>query len=346
MKVRIHAEIGEICGLWKRLYRGNRELTWFQSYEWNAALERQFAARRITRYGGCALQYVVIDDEFIAPLVIDRLRRRVELLGSREASDYLSFEFTGEMADARLRACTEALLDRFPGYTFAADRIHESSRLVRIFQQIGRQGRYAVRSETRACVRIDVRAGTESFCSSLSRSTRQNYRTAVNRIHRDGHTYEVLAGFGRLSEDEGRQLLELHRSRRAACDSRRTAKERILARLREAVKRLLGEEDVDVLSEYARAKEVFLSIIRIDGCIAAFCEGDLNNDGRTLSIARVAIGEAYCRYSPGQILLLETIEKLRDRLDCFDLTRGTEDYKRRLGGVVHYNHFFELRGKP
>ena len=39
-------------------------------------------------------------------------------------------------------------------------------------------------------------------------------------------------------------------------------------------------------------------------------------------------------------MLIEVIESIRDEINCFDLTRGVEDYKFKLGGQLHYNFIF------
>ena len=103
--------------------------------------------------------------------------------------------------------------------------------------------------------------------------------------------------------------------------------------------RLIG--DIDVLSEYSQCDSVFLSTIIINNEIAAYCEGGFNNNN-VLSIARVATNLDYYHFSPGQILLIETIESIRETVRYFDLTRGLEEYKFKLGGCLHNNYKFTI----
>ena len=105
------------------------------------------------------------------------------------------------------------------------------------------------------------------------------------------------------------------------------------------------ERKTDVLSVISVSHKVFLSEINIDGNCAAFCEGFRDRKG-TLTIVRVATNSDYYKYSPGQILLIDTIENIKDSVQYFDLTRGTEEYKFKLGGIVHHNYcYYHTSGK-
>jgi CelD/BcsL family acetyltransferase involved in cellulose biosynthesis len=98
------------------------------------------------------------------------------------------------------------------------------------------------------------------------------------------------------------------------------------------------------LSRYSQLCPVFLAQTFINGELAAFCEGVLCNDGQTLCIARVATKKAYYHYSPGQILFVRAIDEIKNNVRYFDLTRGDEDYKVKLGAKPHANFLFEISG--
>ena len=97
---------------------------------------------------------------------------------------------------------------------------------------------------------------------------------------------------------------------------------------------------IDPLTLYSRVCPVFLAQIHINGKLAAFCEGALSVDKNTLYIARVATNKDFYHYSPGQILFINVIDKIKNEIRFFDLTRGNEDYKIKLGAKPHYNYLF------
>ena len=88
---------------------------------------------------------------------------------------------------------------------------------------------------------------------------------------------------------------------------------------------------------------VFYTIIRIDNAIAGFCAGFASRDGKII-LPFVSINSAFKRYSPGGILITETIKYLITNTDYkyFDLSRGNEKYKYDYGGTEHFNFNYEI----
>lgn len=86
------------------------------------------------------------------------------------------------------------------------------------------------------------------------------------------------------------------------------------------------------------------AILRINGEMVAFLAGFISQDGKTFVIPRLAIDIEYGVYSPGKVLIIESIGKLLEYSDIesFDLSHGEEDYKYRMGGVTHFNRSYSL----
>ena len=334
-----YSTIEKIEELWKKLYKENPSLSWFQSYLWNEALEKAFYNRRI-RYHGCTLKYIVYDRRFIIPLVVNKREKDIELLGGKESSDYLSFIYDYSATDLELISWIKHFLNEFKGYSISLERINENNRLSSVLKEATKQLNVVCRIEERECVVVNTNTNTDTFVSSLSKSTRQNYRTAINRINKDGLKYKVINDYSMVSDSFQSELLNIYKERRADCDSADKVSDRTISLAKNCVKKMLGENDFDVLSEYSKKDKVFVSQIFIDDGLAAFCEGNFNNRLDCISIARVATNSQFYKYSPGMILLIDTIEQLKTNITFFDLTRGTEDYKFKLGGVIHRNVCF------
>lgn len=343
MNKEIYNTIKEISPLWNKLYVNNPNLTWFQSYNWNESLEKKFWGRKHTRYSKCRLIYIVFDKKIIVPLVENRKKKLISLLGNDESSDYLSFIFGSTVTEQELYIACIEIFSGYRNYKFILDKIYNNSLCVALNRFL-EDKRLSCQVYKKECVHVVTQTESESFYKSLSKSSRQNYRTAINRIKKTGYSYEIKTDVRQVSISESEVLYEMYAERRAICDNL-NLKGQLISKAREFIKGILRENDIDVLSDYCVKEPVFLSEILIDGKLAAYCEGNINNDKQAILISRVAIKKEFYNFSPGHILLIDTIENVKDKFRYFDLTRGTETYKFKLGGKIHYNYCYELNPK-
>lgn len=341
MIIKKYNYIAEIEHVWKDLYANNNELSFYQSYEWYRILEHNFVGKRLTKYRNHKLVYYVIDECVILPLVISKSERKLSILGEEEANDYLSIVFR-KLDYPFFLSMMKAIAEDNPGYQISFDKINQYSSLLPFFIEMCKERKTVLTEEKKECVCIDTAIVTNSYYESLSKSVKQNYRTAKNRLSKDGLLYEVTTLITTVDKKLGDELYNIYIERRRDCDKRNNAVQ-LVANAKKTFFHTFGiENSVDPLTEYSMVSPVFLSILRINGRIAAFCEGGLNNRNDSISIARVATSGDFYHYSPGQILLIETIESVRQRIRYFDLTRGKEDYKIKLGGQIHYNYKFTI----
>ena len=340
MNKRIYKSIHEIKETWIKTYSKSKVLSIFQSYEWNETLESSFKAHRFSKYYRCELEYWVYDDEIIFPLVNAKAKKSYTLLGQLESSDYLSPIF----CERDVEKLHDALLDLIrcmAGFYLKLDRINQSNPFKNTIENLYASNDIIYDKQIRECVCVDTRTNTETYVESLSKSTKQNYRTAINRIHKANMKYSVEIRVGTISDELVSTLYSIYCERRDDCDSRSA----FLKTASNTAKKLLSqcglEKGVDPLSEYSKKKSVFLGYILIESEIAAFCEGGICNETNALCIARVATKGKYYQFSPGQILLNQVIDRIRKEIVYFDLTRGIEEYKFKLGGKVHNNYCYE-----
>lgn len=324
--------------IWDRLYKSGIEMSFFQSFEWNAALETNFY-RKKEHYKGHKLLYMVFNECLILPLVVDYRKKKICLLGQEEPSDYLSFIYAVYNPEAIAEAIT-VVLNKFPGYQLILDKINQNNPMTKKLQE--GIDTISITEIEKECVCIPTKKEYASFYESLSKSTRQNYRTAKNRLKRDKCSYQVRIKTGKIDEKQSQRLLGLYKARRGDCDKRSKLIKVATKMLKTFFDRTFNSTPLDLLSYYSQREAVFLSEIYINGERAAFCEGNYNNRADVISIARVATNSKYYIYSPGQILLIETIENIRNEVEYLDLTRGSEDYKFKLGGIKHSNRCFTL----
>lgn len=91
------------------------------------------------------------------------------------------------------------------------------------------------------------------------------------------------------------------------------------------------------MSQIVTSEEGFVAIVKIDGQVAAFMEGYNNVRMESLEVPRLAINDEYYFYSPGVLLVNETMKWIygQDDVSILDLCRGTEKYKTDMGGIVY-----------
>lgn len=249
----------------------------------------------------------------IAPLAIDQSAKEIQLLGHGTNAGYLNFicgpETRKEHVGDLLNYCREL----FIGYAVHFLFVPQESYLGELL-------------EIRKCIRnYAIRLSSyQEYLSTLSKSTRQNIRTAYNRLNKDGKKMEFIM-YGKEDATLDRALAqanEIYQKRRGewgvdgSASKIRTAK--ILKR--------------DVVYQTMRKSEAaVLAVLEIDGSMSGFFIGYQFLD--KIYIPRLAIDSAFARYSPGILLILEYLKRTVPGHEfIFDLGRGDENYKIILGG--------------
>lgn len=328
MNSKIYSSIVEIKNIWEKLYYCNMNLSWFQSYGWNKVLQDSFYHKKYLNKN-CQLNYFVCDENFIAPIVIKK-NKIIEILGTNESSDYLSFIFSASANTYEITKYLNKFFEYYHNYKFNLDRINEQNIIHNI---LSNNYSHLLCKEEKLCVYIPTYTTKSIYFESLSKSSRQNYRTAINRLKKDSLEYNITINYEVLSKNEVDKIFRIYSARRADCDGN--------INFKNIIKNILNIHKFDVLSEYSKREKVFLATIRIGGIVASFCEGNFNNRKDSISIARVATNPDYYKYSPGNILIIGVIERLKSSIKYFDLTRGCEEYKLKLGGQIHYNYLYK-----
>jgi len=181
-------------------------------------------------------------------------------------------------------------------------------------------------------ITIPIGESYESYYASLSKNTRQNVRTAYNRMNTDGRqwTMELLDG-KELTRTVEKELMDVY-------VARRKARYRTTSAIHEW---FLRHEHFNTIAMRRQENARFI-ILRIDNVVAAFLAGYVDNNHQSLLIPRLAINNAFSRYSPGVVLVNESMKLLEDKLHLkyLDLSKGDEKYKFQMGGVNYYTFDF------
>jgi hypothetical protein len=195
-----------------------------------------------------------------------------------------------------------------------------------------------------ACVSISVpRGGAETLLKSLRPSVRQNIRTAYNRMKRDGLSYrlEVYDAAHPVSDAVWDRIMDLYFERMSTKYKRRKTRSWLS---RQLMRRRYYRIKHDTRSLHSLPNG-FHAVLWSGKRIMAFMSGLTSHDASLVSVPRLAIDSFYGFYSPGYVLIAETIRyfSAHPTLRVLDLSRGEEKYKLDMGGQVYSTCDIELR---
>lgn len=248
----------------------------------------------------------------IAPLAIDNFpEKTIRLLGHGTNAGYLDYIYRDPNY---VKILYNYIEKKYSGYRFDYIFVRENSPLSDIMKPCGIFNNYAIMFKE-----------YETYFASLSKSTRQNIRTAYNRIKSDGMNFEfkVYNSFQTLGKEKLNLLNRIYHKRKADWNDGKIIDER--------TQRKFLKRDV-IYVGLKKMTNPIVAILTIDSGVAAFFIGFSYDGG--ICIPRLAIDTDYGRYSPGMILINEYLKSLPCNQEyIFDLCRGDEKYKSSLGGV-------------
>ncbi len=194
---------------------------------------------------------------------------------------------------------------------------------------------------TRECFAINISGDRETWFSGLTKSTRQNLRTAYNRMKTDNVTYK-LEQYEKAPNYIKMQLYILYKKR--------------LNEIIDKEEIIKDDRFIDKLKIYFHCNtNVFFlgsSILKRGKIVvmymndkpSAFWIHFSENDG--IIVPRLSIDTSFGRYSPGGILISEYLNKNINNINTsnfrLDLSRGNEPYKKVYGGKLYYNYMLHL----
>ncbi len=268
----------------------------------------------------------------IAPLKRNLFKGSYKMLADLQGSGMADVLFRPGL-DWQIKCkCVRTLLDKV-GKKALLRRLAEDGDFARILASYDSG---VTEKEKTVCVAIDLHEDVDSYFSGLSSSVRQNVRTAYNRMKRDGRVYElkVYAGDGEVPKKCRKEIMSVYLSRLFSKYKHKGA-----MRLFDQLKYKYLKHDSKSLFVMSSK---FHAVLYIDGRIAGFMNGLKSSDNACIVVPRLAIDNTYRFYSPGYVLVYETIKYLiaEGQVKVLDLSRGDEKYKLDLGGKCYYTRNF------
>lgn len=293
-----------------------------------------YRIRNILKGNGLMWFYLVTVENkiiLIAPLFIRK--NEAVVAGTNEWFDFVDFFYSSDASENEIEKAISFLITQMKNE--GIKRLHwnwmpndSASHII-----VGSDGYRKSREEVVDNTTIPF-SDYDGYKAALSKSTKQNLRTARNRLIRDNKDHEFqISMMGNIDEKIIEDCLKLYYSRQKT-------------KYGVGFLRKLTIKTLDFNTRLLRRGEGVVAAFLIDGEVAAFMYGYINNQKSSLEIPKLAIDDKFGFYSPGMLLVDSTIKYLADntQIKSLDLCRGTEQYKLKMGGEVYptYNYTIEL----
>lgn len=274
------------------------------------------------------------DTVLVSAALVEERDGNLHFLGSRTNACYHDFTLYDGADDADVVQLLLSIAGDNKGKTLSLEDLSETSVLA---NELLSRGFIAKEHPSFA---IHLPSSYEDYFSGLSKSTRQNIRTAFNRVDRSEDIEKVsLKHYRRsqISESLIRRLDAVYLKRRAEWKDAKTISLGKISQLLRPVQ--------DPIYRASRMLECSkISVLYFDDSIAAFMVA-FDYPGGTI-VPRLAIDSDFSFYSPGIAMLILYIRELYEegRGDSFvlDLCRGEELYKKKLGGTESKIYSFDI----
>ncbi|MBQ3766024.1 MAG: GNAT family N-acetyltransferase [Bacteroidales bacterium] len=278
-----------------------------------------------------------------------RYGRTWRMLGDEPGCDIADALFQPGLDPEKAGTCVRFFLDRMEG-RLKLGRIPDGSLFL---EAIPRERIHS--DKTVVYVNIPVPKRWDDYLPSLSTNARQNVRKAYHRMEKDGIAYrlELYAPLCKpLPGKVWKQMMRTYCRRRIGKYRKGVFSDETKGGIVIQTLKYLHYVTLKCLwfctkhdARSLRKEPNALHFVLWDGDrIMAFMSGFLTDDKATYSVPRIAINDGYRFYSPGCILVAETLKCLTGSLvRNLDLSRGDEPYKFKMGGVEYHTHDLVLR---
>lgn len=272
----------------------------------------------------------------IAPVKKYLFSNKLKMLGDVQGCGHTGFLFKPDLSEEEITKCISLFVSQY-GKKLCLNRIDEKSWLHTYFT---RQERKGIESSEWPCIRITFTEDIDRCIKGLSASVRQNLRTAYNRMGRNGIGYKLKIWMPQdvmTAQDRKeikriylQRLLSKYKNHKVGNFFYRSYKTIYYNHIKH-----------DSRSLYQSRNSFHAALFEREKCIC-FMSGFANHEETSVVIPRLAINNEYRFYSPGYILICETMKWLASysQIREIDLTRGTEKYKTDLGGKLYHTYSY------
>ncbi len=328
--IKTFKDIRKIKDIWNKLVERNDNFLPYSYYFYNYCIYKFYRLYQFKTLSRPLFLVLYHDKEpvLIAPLVKKLFKSEYGLFGDIQGSDSIDFIYDKDMDLKLFLQCLEAI-KKYTGSIIKYSRIQETSLLLSAVQFYYPQ----ICLSKYPHVNIKFGDSVDDYFQGLSKNSRQNIRTAYNRIAKDHLSYNLTIA---STEEEISDALDLYYERQSDKYKRGMK----LKGIREYISRHFKHDTVSL----TKSRNRLILYLSIGDKIAACFLGLVNNSKTTVTIPRLAINSQFAKYSPGNILIMESIQYLikETTIRNMDLSRGDERYKYVMGGREYNTYSFNI----
>ena len=321
--------ISQLRERWLEFEKGNELFTAYQSYDLSESIFKTYIPyRAINRENPFFLEACVTDDkggaECIAIIPLASSGEGTVTFGYSQSMPVYDFIWKPGLDKGIMGRCVDALLKKYPGIVISL--VREESFLYEFLSE-------KYESDISRNVRVDIKSSAQEWFSGLSKSIRQNIRTSYNRAVTDGVVFDFKMEKGKdLSKGTVKKIMDTYVSRRRSFSDGLSKTKEMMIRYCHYNTRAMTRLDTSIVATLWHGDT-----------LAAFWAGYFSPAGESVTVPRLSINPVFSRYSPGSILINESIKEFHNtypKIRIFDLSSGTEKYKYDMGGVEYNTYTF------
>ena len=205
---------------WKKLEcNANETSSVYQSYWVNAAVKKRMLIYGIP--GGYSARYLELQEDgktlMILPVCKYRRSNRYCSVGSFNGYQVYDFIYSREMTHEKMKQGLLFALKKLKVEQLSLRNVPNTSVLYACLRELETCEDYQLTWESNDNVCIDTELDYDAWHSKLSKSNRQNLRTAYNRMNTDGVSMRFKIRRGeKMKSDTLNEIIELYRERHSA----------------------------------------------------------------------------------------------------------------------------------
>ncbi len=307
-----------------------------QSYNFMSYIERFCQENVFKKLFWGKLRYIRIKRNNECLLIAPFLLRgqKAYLLGEKAPVDYFGFVYANNSIES-----LEILL-RYLKFKYRIKHINfgllpvSQTRIMDLFYALSTE-KYHIETSVgqNAALEYSFKSFDEYF-KSLSKSVRQNYRTAINRSKTDGIEFS-FEFYSEIPNSVIKRFLIDHKNRLNSRYS--NGRPKIIETLLSPYRNIIygkWRRDQPIYWSMKENKDHILCVAYLNKKPAAYFYGLISESlgKRRINFLRACVNvEEFGKYSPGIVLGIELIKHFGNNFDIYDFTIGNEQYKYQLG---------------
>jgi len=304
------------------MYESNQALSVYQSFKYAKIICNNFFPYRMIL--GVSPMFICFYSNgfprMVLPLYKKSFKNIYYMFGYKTGCAYLNPIYFSDITISEIADYMRTLKQILGSGKLLITYIQETSIF---FQYITTQFRHYMLTD---CVAINFEDGYDTYLNSLSKNVRQNIRTAYNRLKRNNLSIKLdVRSEASLTKLEFKHVYDIYIGRMGKRYNKKTTF---------IHKAFIKNFDIGSRAINELNSDVSWYLLYINDELAGFYNAFLSRDRLEIIVPRLAIAEGYEWYSPGLLLLNESIRYLIENsaVKSIDLIHGLEKYKLDMGG--------------